>query len=421
MDGTFDAIAFQAIFEHSNVGIIMSDDSGKIIKINPFASQMFGYENEELVSQEIDLLLPNRLRKKHVSQRNSYYKSPVSRPMGKGLDLLALRKNGEEFYVEISLSYYKINNQLQVICFVYDITEKKRIKDALKDQALRLETRVEERTSELSRTLEQLNKVNLDLQQEVERRKEIEKTVRQALEKEKELNDLKSRFVSMASHEFRTPLSGIMTSASLLEKYTKTEDQSKRDRHLSNIKKSVRNLTSILNDFLSLDKLEQGGTKYHPVEFIIEDFIKELVEEFKLTSRASNELVFICESSDTTILQDQEIIRNILANLLSNAIKYSPEDSPVEISLNLINENVILNIKDFGCGIPDEDQKHMFEKFFRAGNVTAIQGTGLGLNIVSRYTEIIGGKISFTSKVGEGTCFSLEIPWRKENEKNITN
>ncbi len=410
MKETLDTIAFQAIFEHSNVGIIMSDESGLISKINPFAAQMFGYKTEELIGKKIDLLLPERYREKHVGQRESYYKKPISRPMAKGLDLLALRKSGEEFYVEISLSYYKMNNELQVISFVNDITEKKKIKDALKEQALMLESRVEERTSELRDTLNKLNNVNIDLQTEVKRREETERQVRQALEKEKELNDLKSRFVSMASHEFRTPLSGIMTSASLLEKYQKEEEQPKREKHLKNIKKSVRNLTSILNDFLSLDKLEQGGTQYHPTEFKIAAFLNELIEEFKLTSRANNEVSFTCNAEDSIVTQDQEIIRNIIANLMSNAVKYSDENAPIDLELKFEKEFFVLDVRDHGCGIPEDDQKHLFKKFFRAGNVTAVQGTGLGLNIVKRYVDIIGGEISFTSKVNEGTCFSLKIP-----------
>lgn len=404
---------FQALFEHSSIGIIISNKEGIIEKSNPYATKIFGYEEDELVGKEVEILLPPALRNRHIQYRQSYTKDPHPRAMGSNLNLLALKKSGEEFPVEISLTFYESNGAMQIVSFVNDITVRKSAERELIQIKEELEAKVVGRTKELSDALLELSHTNEGLEQEMDRRKKVEAQIRTMLEKEKELNELKSRFVSMASHEFRTPLAGILTSVSLIEKYPNTEDVPKRVKHIQNIKKSVRNLTNILNDFLSLDKLEQGKISSTPSEFDLNQFIDETVEEFRETSPRERIIVVNHAESKMTIIQDKEMIRNVLINLISNAIKYSPDDGRIQIRTSKAGNTVRFEIEDEGMGIPATDQKHLFERFFRAKNVTNLQGTGLGLNIVKRYLDMMGGEITFVSVENKGTTFKVSLPVEK--------
>jgi PAS domain S-box-containing protein len=408
-----DNMTFQALFEHSSIGIIISNEQGVIEKSNIYASLIFGYEHGELIGQKVEILLPEPIREKHIEYREDYNKNPQPRAMGTNRNLLAIKKNGQLFPVEVSLTFFEAEGHRQIVSFVNDITERMRAENELRSFTEELESKVVERTKELSDALLELSHTNEGLNQEMERRKKVEEQIRSMLEKEKELNELKSRFVSMASHEFRTPLGGILTSASLIAKYTTSEDEPKRQKHIQNIKKSVKNLTSILNDFLSLDKLEQGKVASSPVEFNLTNFINEHVNDILESSELKHRIAIEHVSGEINLYQDKEMIRNILINLLSNAIKYSPENTTITIRTSLESSNVVLEIKDQGMGIPLEDQKHLFERFFRAHNVINLQGTGLGLNIVKRYLDMMNGKIDFTSKEKEGTTFIVSLPLEK--------
>jgi PAS domain S-box-containing protein len=259
---------------------------------------------------------------------------------------------------------------------------------------------------------EQLLKINEDLENKVKERT-LELTY--ALEKEKELNEMKSRFVSIASHEFRTPLSAILSSTSLVEHYTKPEQDEKRKKHVDRIKSSVRNLTSILDDFLSLEKLEQGKVEAHSMEFNLKEFIEDAIEEMEGMSKRKHQKINFDYKGEEEIHQDKKILRNVLLNLLSNAVKYSPEGKEIHVSAAVGDGKVSLSVRDEGIGIPAEAQKNLFDKFFRAKNATNIQGTGLGLNIVRRYVELLDGTIGFTSRENIGTTFSVEFPKTKKD------
>lgn len=406
-------MTFKALFEHSSLGIIISNEDGIIEKSNPWAERIFGYDEGELVGKLVEVLLPAHLRERHIEYRHSYTKNPHPRAMGSNLNLLAVKKSGKEFPVEISLTWFVSDGKMQIVSFVNDITVRKQAENDLIKMKNELEGKVKERTKELSDALMELSHTNEGLQQEMEQRKKVEAQIRTMLEKEKELNELKSRFVSMASHEFRTPLGGILTSVSLIDRYSSPEDAPKREKHIQKIKKSVRNLTNILNDFLSLDKLEQGKVSTSPSEFDINHFIDDTVEELRETS--SNERMITVEHAEPvlTVFQDREMIRNVLINLVSNAIKYSPDGGMVFVRTRKAGNTVRIEIEDQGMGIPAEDQKHLFERFFRAKNVTNLQGTGLGLNIVKRYLDMMGGEITFTSIENKGTTFKVSLPVEK--------
>lgn len=408
-----DRMTFKALFDHSSIGIIISNEHGIIENSNPFVSKIFGHEHGELNGKTIEDLLPHSIREKHVTYREQYNKDPHPRAMGINRNLLGVKKSGEEFPVEVSLTFFDSEGTRQIVSFINDITERMKAENNLRKLTSELEQKVAERTKELSDALLELGHMNEGLQQEMEQRKKVEAQIRQMLEKEKELNELKSRFVSMASHEFRTPLGGILSSTSLIAKYPNTEDEPKRQKHIQNIKKSVKNLTSILNDFLSLDKLEQGKASSNPVQFNFQKLLDELVEDMQETSDKKHEVIQEHLSGDITLFQDKEMVRNLVLNLLSNAFKYSPDGAQVKLRTEVREKDMLFEVQDKGMGIPLADQKHLFERFFRAKNVTNLQGTGLGLNIVRRYLDLMGGKISFKSIENEGTTFTITLPLEK--------
>ncbi len=261
--------------------------------------------------------------------------------------------------------------------------------EALNEQ---LEKKVETRTFKLQETLQQLEASKDELSK--------------ALSKEKDLGELKSAFVSMASHEFRTPLSTILSSASLLAKYKLTEDQPKRDKHVQRIKSSVINLNNILNEFLSLGKIEDGKITAHQSNFDIKDLIlqqiNEMIEIFK-----PGQKVNYSHSGDAEVTLDEVLFKNILINLLSNAAKFSAENKPVFVTTNKTKDKLTFSIKDKGIGISKKDQEHLCEIFFRAANAINIPGTGVGLHIVSKYVEMMNGKLEIKSELDKGTEINI--------------
>lgn len=365
---------FKALFEYATVGILVISDGGKIELSNPCVEKLFGYEKAELSSQQVEILIPEAFRKHHVQHREGYFRKPKARPMGYGLSLHARKKDGTEFPVEISLGHYQLNDEQLAVAFITDITERQRSSDEL-------EAKVKERTLELT----------------------------QSLEREKELNEMKSRFVAMASHEFRTPLSAILSSLSLTESYAKADQEDKRKRHIDRIRASVKNLTVILDEFLSLDKVEQGKVEIEEEPFDLYEFADDLREEVRGMLKEAQKIDFLYDGQ-REIVQDKKILRNIILNLLSNAIKYSKEHQTIYLYIEVADKLMVIKVRDEGIGIPEAEQKNLFGKFYRATNVTNIQGTGLGLTIVKQYVELLNGHISFISETNLGTTFIIEFP-----------
>lgn len=244
----------------------------------------------------------------------------------------------------------------------------------------------------------------------ISEQKEIEFNIQNALIKERELNELKSRFVSMASHEFRTPLSAILTSAILIAKQNEPGKELKREKYVAQIEKNVKNLVVILNDFLSLSKLEEGKVIVMPERFDLVSFSNMLVKESKIGLKKGQTISLTIDYQEIFTYLDEKLLRHILNNLLSNASKYSPEATPIDFKIFQNQEEVVLQISDQGVGIPEEEQQHLFDRFFRAKNATNIEGTGLGLNIVKNYTELMGGAIGFKSQLNKGSTFWVEFP-----------
>lgn len=247
------------------------------------------------------------------------------------------------------------------------------------------------------------------VEQNITAQKQAEKDVREALSKEKELNELKSRFVSMASHEFRTPLSTVLSSATLIDRHNAQSGNERITKHVTKIKSSVQHLTGILNDFLSLDKLEQGTINPQITKFNLRGLCSDLVSDMKDLAHGNREIDFNYEGHDE-VHQDQNIIKNILLNLMSNALKYSPTDKPVGLKVQASDTAFKLEVSDKGIGIPESEQRHLFERFFRAKNAGNIEGTGLGLHIVKKYLDMLGGNVKFESNPEIGTTFYIELP-----------
>lgn len=408
---------FREIFQGSAEGILMVDEAGYIQLANPVSERMFGYENGELTGKQLEILLPSRYHTRHISLRDQFRKNPSPRRMGIGRDLMAIRKDGHEFPVEVSLSYKEINTLFVVVAFIIDITERKKVEEALKHSeeqllvyAAELEKKVQTRTDALNKLVEDLEKANQFLQEQIAERKKAEEETKKALDKERELNELKTKFVSIASHEFRTPLSTVLSSASLVQQYKKKGDLEKIDKHVLRIKSSVNHLTAILNDFLSLGKLEEGRIEVVKEMVSIDEFFEEIHEEMRPLLKDGQHIELTCEVLQKEIPVDKRVLRNILFNLLSNASKYSAPHKPIYIHCSSLNSHLAITIKDEGIGIPEVEVKHLFERFFRASNVTNIQGTGLGLNIVKRYVDLLNGTIDFSSAEGKGSTFSITIP-----------
>ncbi len=398
---------FDALFQHASLGILIVNQQGEIILVNNFLLKQFSYgDAAELIGKKIEVLIPQRFHKQHSGYRENYTTHPQNRPMGLGMDLFGIKKSGEEFNVEVSLSNYKSNEVNYAIAFVNDITKRKQIESEVLQQKKELET-VNLKIEKLNDELEQ--KVMLRTSQLEEAMKELEDSkdeLAQALDKEKELSDLKSRFVSMASHEFRTPLSTILSSASLVAKYTQGDEQEKRDKHIQRIKSSVHNLTDILNEFLSIGKIEDGKIITHYSNFNVKELITGICNELQAIAKKSQEINYTHLGS-TNVCLDITLLRNIFINLLSNAIKFSPEAGKIEVNSRVENSDIVFEVKDNGMGISQEDQEHLFERFFRAKNATNIQGTGLGLHIVGKYVELMEGRIECKSELEKGTTFTI--------------
>lgn len=403
-----DETQVNALFEHATEGIILTNQQGNIVLVNPAAARLFEYERDELLGKPIETLIPTRFHTGHVQYRQGFYKHPSSRTMGHGRDLFAKTKSGREFPVEVSLSHYQQKDEHFVIAFLVDITGRKKAEQELLDQKAQLEqitadmrklnaeleTKVEDRTLILREALQELERSQSELSE--------------ALNKEKELNEIKSRFVSMASHEFRTPLSTVLSSAALIAKYTTTEDQDKRDKHIKRIRDSVKHLNELLEDFLSLGKLEEGRISAEPMLFNVPEFLAEVVDEMNLILKHGQQIHTSCQDA-SHFMTDQRLLKNILINLLSNASKFSGEGA--SISLQVVNEDqkLIVSVKDEGIGIAPEDQLHLFSSFFRARNVVNIEGTGLGLHIVKRYVELLQGDIQLESVLNAGTVVTVTL------------
>ena len=385
-----------AIIENAIDGIITINDKGIVESINPSACRLFLYEPQDVIGKNISILMPSPDREKHDSYLESYKSSGVPHIIGHGRDVLGRKKDGNIFPFRLGVSEVKFEDIRIFAGFIHDLSHQKEAENRLMQYTQHLEELVKDRTIILNETIEALTNA----------KEEVSST----LEKEKELHQIKSRLLSMASHEFRTPLSTIQLSSSLMQRYAEGLNSPKIDAHLLKIKSAVANLTVILDDFLLLEKAESNKITIQLSCFDLHVFIKELLGELKLLTKKKQKIISRPNNEITLVKLDKNLLKNCIINLVSNAIKYSGEETEIEIWTTLDSNKITINVKDNGIGIPQEDHEHLFEAFFRAHNTGNIPGTGLGLHIVSRYVKIMNGSISFKSAVDKGTLFTIELP-----------
>ena len=385
----------EALFQHATEGILVVNQQGEIVRINPSAEKLFGYNSDALIGKKIEVLIPQRFAHNHHHHRDQYANNPHARPMGLGMELWGLKKDGTEFPLEISLSPFQAPEGRFIMAFIMDITIRKQAEEKQKNYSVELERQVKNRTLILEEAIQELEKTKKELHT--------------ALQKEKELNELKSRFVSMASHEFRTPLTTMMSSLSLVTRYGENNDKDNQLKHVGKIKNAINNLTDILNDFLSVSKLEEGKVENLPEPLDIKLFIAEIISDMQ-SMAGSEQLIVQHHVGKAQVNIDRKLLKNILFNLISNAIKFSPTQATIDVHVQVNNSTIRIDVSDHGIGISKEDQKHLFERFFRGHNATHIQGTGLGLNIVARYAELMNASLDFVTEENKGTTFTIIIP-----------
>jgi PAS domain S-box-containing protein len=330
-------------------------ENEELIDCNQAFAELTGYEREELIGgKSLYSYLMSDIRAGELSQLLKETDHVQK------FEMELTRKQGDKVWVSLSLQRIMMDNKPYLLSVLLNTTELKR----------------------------------------------AEEKIISALKKEKELNEMKTNFLSVASHEFRTPLGVLLTSINLIEAYHKRGDNEKCNKYFRQAEGSIKNMTDILNDFLTLEKLEEHRVEHVEYNFDLTKFSTEIMEETKVILRLGQAIVY--EHYGTSMVNlDKNTLRNILFNLISNASKYSPAGAKIYLTTEVQEAKIRILVRDTGIGIPQEDQKNIFTRFYRATNTNSIQGTGLGLNIVQKYVELMNGQITFISEVNRGTTFVL--------------
>lgn len=383
----------EAMIETAIDGIITIDSKGIIESMNPAALTLFEYELDEVVGNNISMLMPEPDRSNHDMYIANYVNTGHKKIIGIGREVKGLKKDGTTFPFRLAVSEVFHNGKTIFTGFIHDLTKEKEAEEKLLRHTVELEEMVRKRTEDLIKLVSELEQAKAE--------------VSNSLENERELNQLKSRFVSMASHEFRTPLSSVQLSASLIDRYLEKPDFNAILKHTNRIKNAVQLLNGILNDFLSLEKLEEGVVVVNKQFINLVHLSEEISEEMQMICKKNQHIIYQHTGSEAEFLLDAHLIKSSVINLISNAVKYSGEDTFIEFTTEITDTECTVCVKDNGIGIPLEDQKNLFEPFFRAHNTGSIPGTGLGLNIVRRYISLMGGEMEYRSAMNEGAMFKM--------------
>jgi PAS domain S-box-containing protein len=352
----------EAILNNSSDVIILAHLNGAIQQVNSVFARIFGWEAEQVLERPLTAFAaPESLESlQHALDRSAATGQPTR------TEALLETRSGATFYGDIAISPIDIRHSTTtgIVCNVRDITERKR----------------------------------------------LESSLRQMLAQEMHLNELKSRFVSIVSHEFRTPLSVIQTAVDIVERYTDRLSDQQKQEEFNRIRTSIKTMVELMEDVLMLSRAEAGKLQVTPEALDPVDFCETLVAEFRRSIGARHRLVVMPAGVARTAHLDPKLLRHILSNLLSNAIKYSPEGSTVTLALSQSDEQIVVRVQDEGIGIPQSDQMRLFEMFHRASNVGQVAGTGLGLAIAKQFVEMHGGTITFESEENKGTTFVAVLP-----------
>ena len=401
---------FDILFEAIPEGVIVVNDQQQITATNTSSEEMFGYSKGELINQSLNILIPKRFHFSHADYFKLYIQKNTPRKIGNGRVLKGITKQNKEFPVEIGLNPFKVDGKDYIIAIIIDSTERQESQRKIKLLNSQLELRIKLRTAELQNTIKQLKELNKNYKVEISKRIKAEDKLKDALKKEQELNELKTKFLSMVSHEFKTPLSGILSSAILLGKYQLENQQQNRDKHINTVVSKVHYLNNIINDFLSIERLDSNHVNYQITTFNLSKIVNEVVYNSNMLLK-SGQKIKIPENTDEFILsQDERFLELALTNIINNSIKYSPHNTTIDLDIYSKNKFIYFKISDTGIGIPEKDQKFIFKRYFRAENVLNNQGTGIGLNIVKSHIENLGGSIYFESKENIGSTFTFNLP-----------
>ena len=400
---------FKILSESISEGIVIVNKMQEIVTSNEAADRMFGYAPGELLGKNLNILIPLKYHNNHHHQVDEFMEKSDPRQMGHGRDLYGRRKDGSTFPVEAGLNPFSIYGSRYVMALVTDITVRKNHELEIVELNSHLEQKIELRTQVLSQTVK-------ELKEEVTKRQEAEHKMKESLRKERELNELKTKFLSLVSHEFKTPLTSILIAATLAGKYIETYQQDKREKHLKTIQNKVKYLNNILNDFLSIERLESGKATYKFDTFPLSKVINEVIYNANMLLKDGQKINYPTNIDDITLNFDEKILELSLTNLINNAIKYSPEHTTIDVEVTFKNNFLTIKICDEGMGIPQKEQKFIFNRYFRAENALLDQGTGIGLNIVKGHLENLGGTITFESKENRGSMFTISFPIKNNEE-----
>lgn len=398
---------FEILCKTISEGIFIVNKDLIIVASNEAVENIFGYDRQELIGENFGLLIPEQYQNEVSRNFNTYLAATTFEKVSQNQDVEGLKKDGAVFPVEISMNPFKLEEEKLVLFLITDKSAALKQQQEIMELNQRLGRMVDERTLELRQTI-------VELKDEIIRRKEAESKIKAALDKERELNELKTKFLSLVSHEFKTPLSIILSSASLAEKYTAPEHQEKREKHFNNIKLKVKSLNNILNDFLSIERLQSEKDTYRLEDFPLSRVINNVIYDANMLSKEGQKIHYPENIDEVLINYDEKILELTLTNLINNAIKYSPENSNIDVGVNIENDKLNISVTDEGVGIPEKEQKFIFDPYFRAENVLHKSGTGIGLNMVKGHLEKLKSTVNFTSKEDEGSTFTISIPYNNE-------
>jgi len=386
--------------------VITTDSEGLVTFMNPVAEMLTCWKQEEVLGNDLSQVFQaiNETTREAVQ-------NPVALALREGVTVglenhtLLITKNGSEIPIDDSAAPIRneTGNVLGAVLVFHDITAQQQVKALLQKTNEELEVRVAESTA-------QLRQANEQLRAEIAQRQHLESELLLVLEKERELNELKSRIVATVSHEYRTPLTTILSSTEMLEQYASRLTEENKQKHFQRIQASVKYLTKLVNDVLFVNQAEVGSLEFEPEPLDVEQLTREVVEEFQLNAASQHTILVECQGASTNAFLDEKLLQSMLRNLLSNAIKYSPQGSQVRLQLVFEQNNVIFHLSDQGIGIPSADQAKLFNAFFRGSNIGLTPGVGLGLVIVKECVDLHGGNIVVDSEVGVGTTFTVTLP-----------
>lgn len=401
----FYKICFDAIID----GLCVVNEEGMIVMNNSALEDIFGLGPGEAVGKSIEVLIPETHRSVHQHHFRSYFEYPKKVKKGKGREFYGLHKNGQILDLEIGLNFFEFKGKKFAKALISEISSRKQMQSEILESNRRLETEVDHRTHLLTEAVSKLERTNLLLKDEIDERMKAEEKAKVAFKREKELNQMQAKFLSMVSHEFKTPLSGILTSAGLIEKHNQIDSNERIGKHVAIIKNLVLQLNDVLDDYLFLENSQTGRYKFTSSRFMFCDLMKSIVEDANALLKPGQEIRTKLCKIPTAVVQDRKVVEIIIRNVLYNAIKYSPADTRIDVEVE-VDDMVRVDIRDEGIGIPEEAKKHIFNQFYRAKNVLHIQGTGIGLNIVRRHLRRMKGTIEINSEENKGTEVSICLP-----------